>query len=165
MNESKGLPRWTVAAAGVAAALLLAGCGGRPMHGGYDGMEHGGHMGGGDRPDRLTAPELAKRFVAPGRAAGAIVINKQGEIIVVDEFGKVVEPCRLCGEGSTDPACRETAGDAAQRKSPREPICNGIVGTTLRSVQPISIVRHKGSECMLVSAQGHSDFYTYQICW
>jgi len=164
MNENLGSSRWTGAGACLAAALLLAGCGGRPMHGGYDGMEHGGHMGGGDRPDRLTAPELAKRFVEPGRAAGAIVINKQGEIVVVDEKGNVVSPCRLCGEGSNDPACRE-AGDAAKSQSPREPICNGIVGTTLRSVQPISIVRHKGSECMLISAQGHSDFYTFQICW
>lgn len=151
-------------AAAVLAAALLAGCG-HWSHGRWDrgdGDPDGGHMG---HHGPLTAPELAKRFIEPTKAAGAFVFNKKGEVVLLDEFGKVVEPCRLCDEGSKDPACRENRRDAAQYKPSRVKICRGTVDTTLRGLQAFGIVRHKGSECILISAHGHADFYTYQICW
>lgn len=133
------------ATAGVfVAALLLGGCAGMqaPGHADYE---------------PLKASELAQRFVAPGEAVGAIVVNRDGDLVFVDEKGTVVEPCRLCEDG--DEACK--AGKADERV----PMCKSTSGTTITGVTPMSVVSHTGSRCILVTKQGASGFYTYQICW
>ncbi|MBL8444716.1 MAG: hypothetical protein JNK52_11780 [Zoogloeaceae bacterium] len=134
----------TASAAAFVAALLLGGCAG------MQGNDHGRH-------EQLTAPELAKRFVEPGQAVGAIVVNRDGELVFVDEDGKVVEPCRLCDEG--DEACM------SDKANERIPMCKSTTGTTITGVTPLSVVSHTGSRCILVTKQGLSGYYTYQICW
>lgn len=134
----------TASAAAIFAALLLGGCAGMP------GPDQGRH-------EQLTAPELAERFVEPGQAVGAIVVNRDGELVFVDEKGVVVEACRLCDEG--DEACM------SDEANERVPMCRSTSGTTITGVTPMSVVSHTGSRCILVTKQGLSGFYTYQICW
>lgn len=134
----------TTGAGAILAALLLGACAGMP------GADHGRH-------EQLTAPELAKRFVEPGQAVGAIVVNRDGELVFVDENGKVVEACRLCEEG--DEACM------SDKANERVPMCKSTTGTTITGVTPLSVVSHTGSRCILVTKQGLSGYYTYQICW
>lgn len=131
-------------AGAIFAALLLGGCAG------MQGADQGRH-------EQLTAPELAERFVAPGQAVGAIVVNRDGELVFVDEKGVVVEACRLCDEG--DEACK------SDKANERVPMCKSTSGTTITGVTPMSVVSHTGSRCILVTKQGHSGYYTYQICW
>lgn len=151
MHEHEGTRIRTIRSIGaMAIALLLGGCVGMPAH-------HADQPSGDRTRDTLTAPELAKRFVAPGQAVGAIVINRDGETVFVDDKGNVAAPCYLCAQD--DKAC------IADNRKAGVPMCKSTTGTTITDVTPISIVSHTGSRCILVTKKGLSGYYTYQLCW
>lgn len=87
--------------------------------------------------------ELARRFVDPDHAVGALVLGKDGEIIAVDATGKPVAPCALAPEEGA------TASAPVAREA-EEPECAKIRGTTLTNIQSTAIVRHTGSTCTTV---------------
>lgn len=151
MQKHKGTRIHSIQSLGaIAIALLLGGCAGMPNH-------HAGEMSDEGRKTALTAPELAKRFVDPGQAVGAIVINRDGETVFVDEKGNVATPCHLCA--ADDKAC------LADNRKAGVPMCKSTTGTTITDVTPISIVSHTGSRCILVTKKGLTGYYTYQLCW
>ena len=121
------------------AVTTLAGCQGMPMH----------H----DRPQGdADLSEVAKRFVDPTYAMGALVVGKNGEIIAVDASGKPVPPCSL------------PSGAAGDTKQAAAPECPKVRNTTITDVQAPAIVRHTGSTCTLVGPIIHAGrAYYFQL--
>lgn len=134
----------------IAAVLLLGGCAAMPGHHADQSADEG-------RKAVLAAPELAKRFIEPGQAVGAIVINRDGETVFIDDKGNVAKPCQLCAPG--DKEC------IAEGRKAELPQCKSTTGTTITDITPISIVNHTGSRCILVTKKGLTGYYTYQLCW
>ena len=154
MQEQKqGLGRTIRNLGAIAAALLLGGCAGMHAHHAH----HADQAAGEGRKAALAAPELAKRFIDPGQAVGAIVINRDGETVFIDDKGNVAKPCHLCAPD--DKAC------LAESRKAELPMCKSTTGTTITDITPISIVNHTGSRCILVTKKGLTGFYTYQLCW
>ncbi|MBL8447717.1 MAG: hypothetical protein JNJ44_09940 [Zoogloeaceae bacterium] len=121
------------------AVAALAGCHTMPMH----------H----DRPQGdADLSEVAKRFVDPNYAMGALVVGQNGEIIAVDASGKPVPPCSL------------PSGAAGDTKQAPAPECSKVRNTTITDVQAPAIVRHTGSTCTLVGPIIHAGrAYYFQL--
>jgi hypothetical protein len=84
----------------------------------------------------------------PETTAGAIVIGVNGEVRVIDRNGQAVAPCVL-------PAAGKDTG---------LPECPKVRDTTIIDAQPISIVRHTGSQCFIVGTVSAGRYVQYSVC-
>ncbi|HMV17946.1 MAG TPA: hypothetical protein PLN96_05425 [Zoogloea sp.] len=106
--------------------------------------------------------DVAKRFVDPSYAVGALVIGKNGEVLPVSAEGKRIQPCLLPKAPETPTA---KAPEIATQGEIQE--CPKARDTTILDVQSVAVVRHTGSTCVTV---GGGVFMgrvmpVYQVCY
>ncbi len=106
--------------------------------------------------------DVAKRFVDPSYAVGALVIGKNGEVLPVAADGKRIQPCLL-------PTVRDNPDAKAPEIAAKGEIqeCPKARDTTILDVQSVAVVRHTGSTCVTV---GGGVFMgrvmpVYQVCY
>jgi hypothetical protein len=75
-----------------------------------------------------------------GDAVGAIVFGRNGEITVVDGKGQAVQPCTLPG--------RESGSQQTELR-----LCQKVSNTAITDLKSIGVVRHTGSDCILLNPQ------------
>jgi hypothetical protein len=115
-----------------------------------------------DKADKAAA---VKKIITPPDAIGAIVFGNKGEITVVDKEGQPVPSCQLCTvemEKIYGPRCEKASklADLAQNKTPKPqstaPICEKLLNTTVRNVNPMTMIEHTGSHCFTIIVAGVS---------
>lgn len=80
--------------------------------------------------------ELNKRFVEKvGGVAAVLVLTAKGEVVALNAKGQYMAACQPGVEKSSDP---------------KVPPCGKTAATAIRSVKSLSIVDHKGSDCLLI---------------
>lgn len=99
----------------------------------------------------LNEQDLVDRFITPAgeKAVAGVVFNKEGNAIAVTADGKVVPPCTL----------------PKPDEKPSETTCHGMSNTDIYNVSQVTVLRHKGSNCMtfITIVGGYASSETY--CW
>ncbi|HRP98375.1 MAG TPA: hypothetical protein PL143_19235 [Rhodocyclaceae bacterium] len=91
--------------------------------------------------DATQAPAL------PSAAIGALVLDAEGDLFVVDGEGRTVQGC--VPPGTMDPAAPE---------------CAALTGTTVMAIKSVALIRHTGSTCTTVGPIIHAGrAYYFQL--
>jgi hypothetical protein len=93
----------------------------------------------------VGSPELADKYLKPVDGVFALVINKDGDFVIVDREGKVAQRCQSSESSDT-----------------KLPLCAKTINTTIKSVSTITLIEHTGSKCKLITypdGNGHTIWY------
>jgi hypothetical protein len=131
----------------------------------------------------MDARTVADKLIRPNNGAVALIINEQGRIVVVDREGKTLPSCQVCTpelERRYGPKCvkakkvselalldgrerEEAIKEADAQNAPL--ICDKLMSTNVQDVEPISVVRHTGSQCMSFFVNSNGQAKVWQYCW
>jgi hypothetical protein len=140
------------------------------------------------KPSAMAAPQvdgkaIAEKIIRPNQGLTALVFNEKGEVMVVNREGLALPACQVCSpelEASYGPKCSKarqmsvitkamTQGKqidttvAATKKSPL--ICDKLMHTDVLNINPITVIKHTGSECFSFVIHSDGEPKIFQICW
>ena len=122
---------------------------------------------------------LAERFIRPTGNKGvvALVFDDNGNVIAVTREGRTVPTCQVCTpemERRYGPRCAK-ARHVSDLKSMLDDkpasaalpplVCDKLDNTTIEDVNPISAVKHTGSQCISFFFNANGQAQVYQYCW
>lgn len=112
-----------------------------------------GCAGPGTTKDSLT-------ISIPEYTAMVVLFDAEGKPTILDREGKPLPPCQFCDEALEKKLGRGCEG----AKEYNINICPGTLSTQIKSVTPISLLRHKGSGCYTTSTGGYNSGVCYVLC-
>jgi hypothetical protein len=111
-----------------------------------------------------------EKIIRQNDGVAAIVFNEKGQPVVVNREGQLVPTCQICTpelERKFGPQCAKAgkASEATGKQGESTLICNKLNNTNVLGVEPISVLRHTGSECMTFFFNNGGQPLIYQFCW
>ena len=122
---------------------------------------------------------LAERFIRPTGNKGvvALVFDDNGNVIAVTREGRTVPTCQVCTpelERKYGPRCakarrvsdlKSLLDDKPASAALPPPVCDKLANTTIEDVNPISAIKHTGSQCISFFFNANGQAQVYQYCW
>jgi hypothetical protein len=118
---------------------------------------------------------IAERALGSNKGAVALVFNEEGEVIsATTRDGRALQACQICTPemerkyGAKCEKARRASDALKEPSSPREDrplICDKLMNTNVQAVNPISVIKHTGSQCVTYMVYNGGTAKILQYCW